>query len=179
MLLDVQVITRPVRTLLLASRVTAVNWTLAPICKVVLDGETETVATGAGGGAGALTVMTAAAVWPSLDAEICTDPEAIAVTRPSAETVAMLVLPELQTMVRPVRTLLLASRVTAATCTVPPICNAAVVGETVTDATGTGAGTSTVSEARPVCPSLEAVIVAVPAPTAVTSPVDATVATLD
>jgi len=45
---------------------------------------------------------------------------------------------------------------------------------TLTDATGTGA---TVTVDDPLCPSLVAVIVAVPAPTAVTKPVALTVAT--
>jgi hypothetical protein len=40
-------------------------------------------------------------------------PAAIAVTKPDAETVLMLVLLELQAITRPVRTLLLASRVVA------------------------------------------------------------------
>jgi len=51
-----------------------------------------------------------------------------------------------------------------------------VAGDTVTDATGTGAGALTVTDAVPVCPSLEAVIVAAPAVTPVTRPALETVA---
>ena len=59
--------------------------------------------------------------FPSLDAVIVALPAAIAVTNPEAETVAIVGLPELQLTTRPVRTLLLASRVTADSCVVPPI----------------------------------------------------------
>jgi hypothetical protein len=44
---------------------------------------------------------------------ICAEPTATAVTRPEADTVATAVLLELQATERPVRTLLLASRVVA------------------------------------------------------------------
>jgi hypothetical protein len=70
-LLEVQLITRPVRTMLLASRVTAANCTVPPTCNVALAGETDTDATGAGGGGGgALTVIEDIAVFPSLVAVI-------------------------------------------------------------------------------------------------------------
>lgn len=49
-----------------------------------------------------------------------------------------------------------------------------VAGETETDATGTGAGAVTVTAAEPVCPSLNAVMVAEPALTAVTTPLELT-----
>jgi hypothetical protein len=52
----------------------------------------------------------------------------------------MLVLAELHVMTRPVRTLLLASRVTAESCWVAPTWRLALEGETVTDATGAGGG---------------------------------------
>ena len=58
------VTTRPVSTLLLASRVVAVNWEVLPTCKLGVAGETETDATGTG--AGAVTVTVALPVWPSL-----------------------------------------------------------------------------------------------------------------
>jgi hypothetical protein len=48
-------------------------------------------------------------------------PAATAVTSPEAETVAIPVLPEFQLITRPVSTLLLASFVTADSCTVAPI----------------------------------------------------------
>ena len=131
-------------------------------------GETVTDATGTG--AGALTVIADVPFLPSLEAVIVAFPAATAVTNPEAETVATVGLPELHVIVRPVSTLLLASRVTADSCAVPPTCRLAVAGETETDATGTGCGAVTVSPATPLCPSLEAVIDALPAATAVTSP---------
>jgi hypothetical protein len=173
-LLEVQLIARPVRMLLLASRVTALSCTVPPICKFAVPGDTDTNATGAGGGA--LTVIVEVAVWPSLVAVICTVPAAIVVTRPRAETVPMLALFELQLITRPVRTLLLASRVTADNCTVPPIWRLEVAGDTDIDATGTGAGALTAIAAEEVCPSLAAMIDAFPPATAVTSPEVETVA---
>lgn len=58
-------------------------------------------------------MIAAVPVLVSLVAVIVALPAAIAVTRPDAETVLMLVLLELQAITRPVRTLLLASRVVA------------------------------------------------------------------
>ena len=107
-----------------------------------------------------------------------TDPEVTAVTSPVLETEALAPLPELQIITRPVSKLLFASRVTADNCTVPPICRVAVAGETDTDATGIGGGAVTLSADDAVLPSLDALIIAVPAPTALTDPVTATVATL-
>jgi hypothetical protein len=69
------------------------------------------------------------------------------VTRPDAETVATAVLLELQLIARPVSTFLLASRVTADSCTAPPIRRLDVAGDTDTDATGTGAGAWVLAEA--------------------------------
>jgi hypothetical protein len=176
-LLELQLITRPVRTLLFASRVTALSCTVPPTCKFAVPGDTDTDATGAG--AGALTVIVEDAVWPSLVAVICTVPAAMAVASPSPEIVPMLALLELHVITRPVSTLLLASRVTASSWTVPPTCNVALGGETDTDATGIGDGTLTVNAAFPVWPSLEALIVAVPGPMAAISPVAATDAMLE
>jgi hypothetical protein len=143
---------------------------------VLAPSETDTEATGTG--AGALTVTVDEAVCPSLEAVIDTFPAARAVTSPKLEAVAIPGLAEVQLITRPVRTLLLASRVTADSCTVPPTCRLAVPGETVTDATGMGAGALTAKADEAVFPSLEAAIIAVPAASAVTSPVGATVATL-
>jgi hypothetical protein len=63
-------------------------------------------------------------------------------------------------------------------CCVPPTVSAAVVGETVTVATGAGGGAVTVTLAVPLLPSLVAVIVAVPGDRPDTTPVCDTVATL-
>ncbi len=75
-------------------------------------GETETEATGAGGGA--VTVIVAVPVLDSLVAVIVADPALTAVTRPVlAFTDAIPVFELDQVTTRPVNWLLLASRVTA------------------------------------------------------------------
>jgi len=86
-----QPMARPVRTLLLASRVVAVSWVFAPICRVEVVGETDTLATATG--AGALTVREADAVFPSLDALIAAVPGATVETSPVLLTVATAVFP--------------------------------------------------------------------------------------
>jgi hypothetical protein len=106
-------------------------------------------------------------------------PPALAVTSPELETDAIEVFAELQPITRPVSTLLLASNVVAASCTVAPTCRrVAVAGDTEIDATGIGAGALTLRREELDLPSLEAVIMALPSPTAFTSPVAWTVATL-
>jgi hypothetical protein len=111
LLLEVHTIARPVRTLLFASRVVAVAWVVAPGMRVPLPNDTLTEATGTG--AAAVTVSMELPLWPSHDAMMVAVPTAIAVTRPEADTVATPLLLELQMIVRPVRTLLLPSRITA------------------------------------------------------------------
>jgi hypothetical protein len=111
------VTTRPVRTLLLASRVTAESCCVPPTERLALEGETVTDATGAG----ALTVTPAVPVFVSLRAVIVALPAATARTSPDVETVLMAELLELQVITRPVNMLLLASRVTAESCAVAPI----------------------------------------------------------
>jgi len=69
---------------------------------------------GGGGGGGAVTVTAAVPVLVSLVAVIVALPTATAVTSPDEETVLTALLLELQLTVRPVRTLLFASRVVAA-----------------------------------------------------------------
>jgi hypothetical protein len=122
-------------------------------------------------------VIEAEAVCPSLAAVIDTVPAATARTSPELETVAMELLAEFQPMTRPVSTLPFASRVVADSCTDPPICRLALAGDTDTDATGIGAGALTLKGDELVLPSLVALIIAPPGPTAVMSPVDCTVAT--
>jgi hypothetical protein len=166
---ELQPITRPVSTLLLASRVTADSCTVAPVRRLALVGDTDTDATGIG--AGALTVIAEVAVCPSLETVIETFPAATAVTSPDVETLAIAVFAELQPITRPVSTLLLASRVTADSCTVAPISRVALAGDIDTDATGIGAGALTFRAEEPVIPPLDAEIIAVPAATVVMSPV--------
>jgi hypothetical protein len=139
-------------------------------------GEIETEATGIG--AGALTVIADEAVFPSLAAVTDTLPDATPVTRPELETVATPVLLELQPITRPVRRLLLASLVTADNWAVDPTCKEALAGDTVTEATGTGAGALTLSAEELLLPSLDALIIALPVPVALTAPAPSTVATL-
>jgi hypothetical protein len=163
--------------LLLASRVTAASCAVAPTWILGAAGDTTTDATGTG--VAGFTVTLALPTCPSLDAEIVTVPAVRAVTRPDTETVPIAVLLELHVMERPLSTLLLASRVTAESCTVPPIWRLAVEGDTETDATGTGAGATTLKGEDAVLPSLEADIMTVPGATAATSPLWATEATVE
>jgi hypothetical protein len=80
---------------------------------------------------------------------ICAVPTATAVTSPDPETVATLALLELQLIVRPVRTLLLASRVVALACVVCPGFRELADSDTLTDATAMGGAELTVRAALP------------------------------
>ena len=140
-----------------------------------MAGETVTDATAAG--AGVLTVIVEEADCPSLAAVMDTLPPEIAVTSPELETVAIAFDPEVQPIARPVRMLLLASRVTADSCTDPPTRTLAVAGETDTDATGIGVGALTLNDEAFVLPSLVALIIALPDAFALTVPAASTVAT--
>src|SRR5437773_530683 len=136
---------------------------------VAVAGVIVTEATGTG-----VTVIVEGPLFPSLVAVIVAVPAALPVTSPLAVTVAtpVLLLPQLTG--RPDNGLPLASFGVAVSCTVWPTCTDAVLGLTVTDATGT---VLTVIVAVPLCPSLVAVIVAAPAVTPVTTPLPLTVAT--
>jgi hypothetical protein len=123
-------------------------------------------------------VIAAEPVCPSLAAVTDTLPPATAVTSPEPETVAIEVLLELQPMTRPVSTLPLASLVVAVSCTDPPTCRVALAGDTETDATGIGAGALTLRRAELALPELEALIIALPGPVALTVPEVSTVATV-
>jgi hypothetical protein len=100
---------RPVRILPLPSRVVALACVVCPTVIVVDARETVTIATGTG-----TTVIEEAPVLPSLVAVIVALPSATAVTRPLAETVAIDGALDDHATVRPLRTLLLASLVSAA-----------------------------------------------------------------
>jgi hypothetical protein len=132
-------------------------------------GETATLATGA-----TATVMAEVPAFPSLVAVMVVLPAATAVTTPDVETVATPVALLDQVTARPVSTALLASVSVAVNACVPPTIIDALVGETATFATG---ATATVIAEVPDLVSLVAVIVALPAPTAVTTPLADTVAT--
>jgi hypothetical protein len=142
---------------------------MPPTLTVAGDGLIVTDATGAG-----VTVIVADPLLPSLVALIIAGPPAATpATMPlAAFTVATVVLFELQVIERPVSTLLLASFVVAVSCwPAPPATRVSEAGLTVTVATGTSV---TVMAAVPFFPSDEAVIVAVPTDTAVTSPLAST-----
>jgi hypothetical protein len=153
---------------LFASRITAESCCVPPTRRLALEGETETVATGAG--ADALTAIAAVPVFVSLIAVIVALPAAMAVTSPDPETVLTAELLELQATTRPASTLLFASRVTAESCCVPPTRRLALEGETDTVATGTGAGALTLRFEEFVLPSLVALIVVLPGAIARTAP---------
>jgi hypothetical protein len=168
-LLELQLITRPVSTLLFASRVMAESCAVPPTWRLDVAGVTDTDATGTEGGA--LAVIAAEAVCPSLEAVTDTLPAATAVTSPELETVAIVVLLEPQPITRPVSTLLLESSVTADSCTDDPTCRLAVNGDTDTDATGIGAGALTVRREEFDLPVVVALIIDWPGPIALTLPV--------
>jgi len=134
--------------------------------------DTVTVATGA-----IVTVIDAVPIFVSLVAVIVTGPPAAtAVTRPLVSTVAIALLPVDQVTVRPVSTLLPASRSVAVSCWVgvTPRTRLTADGLSVTVDTGTGT-TLTRGVVALGADSLVAVIVAVPGLTAVS----VTVAPLD
>src|SRR6266566_1614487 len=124
-----------------------------------------------------VTVTVAVPVLPSLVAVIVAEAAATPVTRPLAETVATPGALLAQVTTRPVSTLPAESFVVAVSCTAAPPTTLAEAGLTVTEATDTVA-TVTVITAVPFCPSLLAVIVAVPATAPVTSPLPLTAATV-
>src|SRR5213080_34194 len=99
---------------------------------VAVAGVIVTEATGTG-----VTVIVEGPLFPSLVAVIVAVPAALPVTSPLAVTVATAVLLLPQLTVRPDNGLPLASFGVAVSCTVWPTCTDAVLGLTVTDATGT------------------------------------------
>jgi hypothetical protein len=149
----------------------AVSCTVPLTPTLAVAGVTLTVATGT-----MFTVTLALSLFPSLVAVIVAVPAVTPVTRPLVETLATPVALDAQLTVRPVSGLPAESFGVAVSWTVPPTNTLALVGVTVTDATGT---LDTVIVAVPLFVSLVAVIVAVPPPTPVTEPLASTVATAD
>ena len=160
---------RPVNTPPFASSVVAVACDVPTA--VIEFGERATVTDATGTG---ITVIDDVPLFPSLVAVIVAPPTETAVTSPTPPTVATAVLLEDQLTARPVTTTLFASLVSAESCCVAPAITVAVAGLTVTEPTGTGI---TVMVALPDFPSLVAMIVVEPTPTAFTTPDDETVAT--
>ena len=152
-----------------ASRGVAMKVVDCPVTIVALGGVTRTLATGT-----LLIVTDAVPLIPSLVAVIDTVPALTLVTRPVLETTPMDWLLELQVTARPVSVFPNASSVAADNWTKPPTTMFDVEGVTTTLATETD---DTVIDALPLTPSDAAKTIALPVPTAVTSPVCDTVAT--
>ena len=116
-----------------------------------------------------------APLLPSLVAVIVAEPGATAVASPRLETVTTWVLSDAHVTTRPDKVFPSASSAVAVSWSVPPASSVAVAGVTVTAATGIGI---TVIRAAPLTPWFAAVMVTLPARTAVASPSADTVATL-
>jgi hypothetical protein len=166
--LDDQLTALPTSTLF-ASLVSAESCCVEPATILAVTGLTVTVATGAG-----VTVSSALPVFPSLVAVMLAAPGLTAVTNAVEDTVATLVLSEVQVTTRPLSIPPFASWGVAVACVVPTAVIVLEASPTLTDATGAGV---IVNAALPVFPSLVAAICAVPTETAVTTPVVETVAT--
>src|SRR5947199_338765 len=121
--------TSPVSTFPAASFVVAASCTVLLTATLADAGVTVTDATGA------VTVMAADPVLPSLVAVTVAVPALTPVTSPVADTVATVGVPEVHVTTRPVSTFPAASFVVAASCTVPLTPTLADAGATVTDAT--------------------------------------------
>jgi hypothetical protein len=119
-----------------------------------------------------VTVTATVPVFPSTLAVTLAEPGLTARMIPVWDTVATLTLDDAHATDRPVTVLPAASLMIRLVCVESPVKSASVEGETVTVATGT-----TAILALPLLPSLVAVTVALPFPTAVTSPVAPTVTT--
>jgi hypothetical protein len=170
--LDVQVIVRPDSVAPFASRTVAEMVVVPPTIRVALVGFTATDATGIG--VVDVTTTCATPVLPSAVALIVVVPGAIAVTRPSVLTSAIVGSADFHVIGRPPSTLPFASVAIAVSDCDWPTVNAADPGAIAIAAIGI---TATVMVADAVLPSLVAVIVAVPAETPITFPVASTLAT--
>src|SRR5438128_3724020 len=123
---------------------------------------------------GVVTVMADVPLCPSLVAVMVAEPTVTPVTRPLELTVATEVLLLDQLTVRPDSGFPFASFGVAVSWIALPACTLAEAGATLTEATGT---CTTVMVAVPLCPSLVAVLVALPAPVPLTRPPPPTLAT--
>jgi hypothetical protein len=170
-LLDVQVTSRSVTTVPEASFTVVVNVVEAPTRMVAESGCSVTLAT-----AGGTTVTVLVPDCPSLVTEMVAEPGVTAVTRPVGDTVATAGLLELQLTTRSVSTAPLASFTVGRSDTLLPTTSDALLGVTVTLATGAGL---TLMVAVPDFPSLCAVIVAEPGERAETTPAADTLATAE
>ncbi len=168
-----QMIVRPVITAPFASRGVALNWSVCPAVRAGLAGDSVSEATGGGGGT---TSMRTVAALPSLLAATVTVPTAIAVTSPELLTLATRASVLVHAICRPSSTLPAWSRSDAVKSCVLPANSVALAGVMLIAATGTCAATTVIVHEADF-PSTRAVITAVPAATALTTPDDATEAT--
>ena len=179
-LLELQAIVRPVSTLLAESRVVAVACAVAPTTIDPVLSETLTEATDAGDVVPELMiVMLAVPIFSEEIAVIVALPAATPVTIPvEALTVAIAVLLDFHVTATPVMMLLLESRVVAVACVEVLTLIEGETSETETVATLPTVGAPTVMPAAPEMPDAVATMLAVPAPTPVTTPVvELTIAT--
>jgi hypothetical protein len=153
-LLDRQLIARPLSAFPLASRGVAVSESVCPITSVAVGGETLTLATGT-----FVTVTTAVPLFPSLVAVIVAVPADTPVTTPLPFTVATELALDDQVTGRPGSALPFASVTCACSVVCAPTVIEVAAGLTTTELAGTGC---TVTAAVPDFPSLVAVIVAEP-----------------
>src|SRR3954465_12669192 len=144
-----------------------------------VDGATVTVVTTGGGGGDAVTAMEAVPDFPAHEAVIVADPAATPVTTPLELTVAAAPLLVDQVILCPLITFPSASLTVAVNATVPATLIEAVAGATVTVVTTGGGGGLAVTVIAAVAdlPAHDAVMVADPAATPVTTPPELTVAT--
>jgi len=164
--LDVQVITRPVRSPPTESFVVAKSCTVCPATSVHAAGVTATLATGTG-----ITRTFTLSRWSSAVATTHVTPSALfAVTRPAAVTVASVVSRELHVGVTVTPGSAVTDAASCAACVMITATESGVASTRCTPITGTAA--------VPVTPPALAEIVAVPRLTAVTCPEALTVATL-
>ncbi len=168
-LFEPHVTTRSVTTLPAVSLTVGVRAKVCVTSIALVAGATVTLPTGI-----FVTVIADVPLLPSLVAVIVTVPAATPVTRPVELTVATVgsLVPHVTT--RPVSNPPIESLVVAANCVVAVTRMPALGGDTTTLLTGTS---DTLIVLVPLFVSLVAVIVAVPGATAVTNPVDDTVAT--
>lgn len=153
-----------------------------PTVTVAEVGETERLVIPGGG---VCTVMVAVPTTPSIVAVMVAEPAEMPVTSPFVLTVATEALSVAQLTVRPVSVCPAESRAETTNCCVAPVRMLALAGATLTVATGTSVTVTVTVAVRdaaeyPVFPADDAVtvMVAVPGPTATTSPADDTVAML-
>ncbi|HKO15638.1 MAG TPA: hypothetical protein VJU87_05325 [Gemmatimonadaceae bacterium] len=128
-------------------------------------------------GGGAITLSIACPLIPSLVAVMVVLPAALVEIIPAALIEATVLFELCQVMLRPLTTFPAASRRVAVAELASPTTTDEGLRATETDATGAGSGGAvTFSVARPVIPSLVAVMLALPTPMAVMAPAPLTVA---